>query len=177
MKGVRTNRPGALSTVSSTGAFNRRKFVFVSTETEMSQPSSFSFERRSAAIARHSQMYQLITLLVALLAANVANAYKVGVGSADMTGPAAQVNFMVREGFLTSVGGPQSAEFWLRFYRALDRSPRAKTRPSLNSKYLPLLITPSSPRASKFLHYGNSNSQPMDQQEILKSLTLKPPLS
>ncbi|GMH86661.1 hypothetical protein TrST_g13926 [Triparma strigata] len=39
-------------------------------------------------------MYQLITLLVALLAANVANAYKVGVGSADMTGPAAQVNFM-----------------------------------------------------------------------------------
>lgn len=39
-------------------------------------------------------MYQFLTLLVALLAAN-AHAYKVGVGSADMTGPAAQVNFMV----------------------------------------------------------------------------------
>ncbi|GMI11553.1 hypothetical protein TrLO_g7489 [Triparma laevis f. longispina] len=38
-------------------------------------------------------MYQFLTLLVVLLAAN-AHAYKVGVGSADMTGPAAQVNFM-----------------------------------------------------------------------------------
>ena len=77
-----------------------------------------------------------------------------------MTGPASQVNFMLREGFLTNFGEPYSAEFWLHFYSALDRSPRAKSGPPLNSKHPPRLITPSSPRASKFLHYGNSNSQP-----------------